>query len=481
MNKTELLEALTMLREGDDVDSSLLPSIEDIRNERRRRSLLAYVEGSTDGYKTGWVHKEICTKLEKFLQDCIDGKSPRLMLFLPPRHGKSQIASKRFPAWSLGNHPELEFIVASYSADLSTSFSTETRELCEGEYHRNVFTEFELGYDQRKNEWSTSKNGMYKSAGVGGSVNGRGADVFIIDDPVKNWEEAYSLTHRERVWNWFTSVAYTRLSPGAGVLLIMTRWHEDDLAGRLLSGKTKDKWEVINYPAIATADEPHRSRGEALHKERYPIEALKDIKDTSSERVWASLYQQKPRIEGGSIIKREWFSIISKEDVPEGMQWRRFWDLAVSSKQTADYSASPKCAMDKEGNLYIDTMLRFKKTWASTKKLIVQMGKLEKIPVGIETVSAFEIALQEVKPLLRGVVPVRGYKVTKDKLTRALPWIDLAERGKVFLVDGHWNEKFLDEVERFDPIKDASHDDQIDGVSGAYQMVKKSKNKPRIL
>lgn len=478
---SSLAETIKALREGED-DGSSLPTAEDVRNEKRRRGLLRYVQDSIPDYKAGWVHEEICEELENFLRECREGKSPRLMLFLPPRAGKSEIASRRFPAWALGHYPDLEFIISSYSADLSTSFSDQTKQLCESDYHRLVFKGFEMGETQKKNEWFTKQGGFYKATGVDGSISGRGADVFVIDDPVKNWQEAYSETNREKTWMWYGAVAYTRLSPGAGILLIMTRWHEDDLAGRILKSETAEQWKLISYPAIATKDEAQRKRGEALHPERYDISRLKDIESTVGPRIWASLYQQTPRVEGGHHIQRDWFNIIAKADVPkEKIQWRRFWDLAIKAKQSSDYTASIRAGMTSNGNLYLMSGLRFKKEWPGTKKIIIQLGRIEKIPIGIETVSAFEIALQEIKPLLKGIVPVRGYQVTTDKLTRALPWIDLAECGKVFLVDGPWIEDFLEECERFDPIKNAYHDDQIDAVSGAYAMVRKASHRPRIL
>jgi predicted phage terminase large subunit-like protein len=193
------------------------------------------------------------------------------------------------------------------------------------------------------------------------------------------------------------------------------------------------------------------------------------------------LYQQRPRIIGGHHLQREWFHIIDKTELPEGLRWRRFWDLAVKAKQSSDFTAGVRCAMDKDGVFYIYNIMKFKRNWFGAKRIIVNTAKAEKIPIGIETVSAFEIAMQEIKQPLYGIVPVRGYNVVKDKLTRAIPWIDLAENGKVILVDGPWIEDFFDEAEHFDPETDAYHDDQIDGVSGGFQMVKRAAHKPGLL
>lgn len=449
-----------------------LPSLESIKAERAKRDLKSFLPNTFPNYKMGWVHEEICAALNQFLQDIIDEKEPRLMITMPPRHGKSFIATERFPAWALGKYPHLEFIIASYGSDKAIEFSQRAREVFRSEYFKTVFPESKFGVSEKLNNWDVVGGGGYKAVGVGGALTGSGAHALIIDDPVKNWEEAVSKTYREKILNWYQSTAYTRLAPGAGVLMIQTRWHESDLAGEAL--KMEDEgWKVLNFPAVAENDEKYRKKGEALHSERYPIERLRKIEKGVGPRVWISLYQQKPRIDGGMHIKREWFNIIPK--APEGLQWRRFWDLAVKAKQQSDHSASFKGAMDREGNFYISTGLHFKREWPNTKKIILQMGKMEKIGVGIEAVSAFEIAVQEIRPALRGICQVKGYTVATDKLSRALPWIDLAENGKVFLVDGMWIPNFLDECEAFDPIKDASPDDQVDAVSGLFKMVNRTK------
>jgi hypothetical protein len=264
------------------------------------------VERFNDRYEAGWVHKDICARLEKFSLDVAERKSPRLMLCVPPRHGKSEIVSRNFPAWHLGKYPEHEFIACSYASDLALGFSRKVREIVRSTEYQMLFPEVELAKDsQRADQWNTTHSGGYAAAGVGGPITGKGASILVIDDPVKNREEADSESIRQSIWDWYTSTAYTRLAPGGVVLIIQTRWHDDDLSGRLLMQMAKeegDDWEVIEYPAIATEDERYRRKGEALHPARYPLDALRRIKRAIGDRDWSALYQQKPVADDGDFF-----------------------------------------------------------------------------------------------------------------------------------------------------------------------------------
>ena len=460
-------------------------AIEIEKGKRSRGRLAHFVQNSFEGYEMGWVHKELCEVLEQFEQDILDKKSPRLLISMPPRHGKSMIVSERFPAWFLGRNPRLDVACTSYAASLAEEFSKKARDLCNTEWYRSVFPKFSFGNTGQLKKWNTDKGGHYFGLGVGGGFTGKGAHCLLIDDSVKDHEDAYSPTKRETVWNWYLSVANTRIMPGGGILVMQTRWHKDDLTGRILE-EMKDpnypQFKQVFYPAIAEKDEEHRKIGEALHPDRFPLKDLKIIKRSVGDRVWTSLYQQKPRKEGGAYIKSEWFDgkKIPMSEVPEGLKWVRYWDLAIKAKETNDNTASSSGAMDKEGNLYIRHQKAFKTEWGDTKRTIVNLAKRESIPVGIENVAAMEIAVQEVKKELRGLVSVSGIPSTKDKLTRALPWIDLAENGKMYLVRDDdesvdWIPDFLNEAEDFDPMQSKQTDDRIDSVSGIYSMVYKKR------
>ena len=248
-------------------------------------------------YIVGDMHRQICEKLEAVER----GEIKRLMIFTPPRHGKSELVSKRLEAWLLGRNPKKQIISASYGADLASDFGRDVRNIVASKEYETIFPQVKLAEDsQSKNRWHTNHGGSYVSAGVGSAITGRGADLLNIDDPVKDRAEAESETVREGVWNWYVSTAYTRLMPGGSVILTMTRWHEDDLAGRLLEAEKSggDKWEVLRLPAI---DE----HGRALWPERYDEKALNGIRAAIGEREFGALYQQNPKPAGTSFFEVE--------------------------------------------------------------------------------------------------------------------------------------------------------------------------------
>lgn len=330
-----------------------------------RKRLLPFVYRFNKEYQAGWVHKDICLRLEQFAQDVLDKKSPRLMITCPPRTGKSILASTMFPAWFLGNNPDKEMIICSYSASLSMTFSRAIREVLRDERYQNVFKDTILHKDSQSVEnWQTTKRGGLLAAGVGGPITGRGAHCLIIDDPVKNYEEAASATNRESVWNWWSSTAYTRLAPGGGVLGIMTKWHHDDLFGRIINqSKEAQKqgfdvidWEEVKYPAIAEEDEEYRKAGEALHPERYDLKQLMSIKATITPRDWAALYQQSPTLDEGAYFDRQFFRYYGEGEEhqrPKLLNIYQTWDLALGQKEQHDYTVGMTFGVDTNDDIYI--------------------------------------------------------------------------------------------------------------------------------
>lgn len=227
------------------------------------------------------------------------------MIFMPPRHGKSELASRKFPAFYLGHHPHDEFISASYSGDLAIDFGRDVRNLMQEPTYKALFPNTALSDDsQSKNKLHTRRSGMYFAVGVGGSTTGRGANVLNIDDPVKDRATAESPVERDNLWDWYKSVAFPRLMPGGAIVLTMTRWHEDDLAGRILNQEAEggEQWEKLILPAI---DE----NGNALWPSAYPVSTLKNIRETIGPHDWASLYEQRPRPIGGSFFNEEDFLV----------------------------------------------------------------------------------------------------------------------------------------------------------------------------
>ncbi len=270
--------------------------IEAARRELARRHLIDFTQYTNPLYRPAAHHRRICDRLEAIERGEID----RLMIFMPPRHGKSELASKRFPAWCLGREPKRQIIGASYNSDLATDFGRNVRNIVAEREFAEVFPEVSLAPDSRAaNRLNTNHGGAYVAAGVGTAVTGRGADIALIDDPFKDREEADSERRRDLVWDWYRSTLFTRLTPGGAIVLIQTRWHEDDLAGRLLAHDGA-QWEVLELPAIDAA-------GEALWPKWYDLPTLERIRRTIGPREWSALYQQRPAPDEGTYFQRGWF------------------------------------------------------------------------------------------------------------------------------------------------------------------------------
>jgi predicted phage terminase large subunit-like protein len=307
-----------------------------LRRREARRDLIAFSRYTLPTYEEAGHHRMIADRLEAVER----GDIKRLMIFMPPRHGKSELASRRFPAWYLGRNPKAEVIAASYNSDLAADFGRDVRGIVNSEEYRRLFP-VELRQDSKAaDRWHTSEGGAYRAAGVGTAMTGRGADLLLIDDPVKDREEADSELRRERVWDWYRSTAYTRLSPNGRVVVIQTRWHEDDLSGRLLEAMADD-WEVLSLPAVL-------STGEALWPERFPLDRLDAIKRTVGPREWSALFMQRPQPDEGTFFQRQWFGEWS--ELPK-LSLYGTSDYAVTDSG-GDYTVHRVWGVDSEGVLY---------------------------------------------------------------------------------------------------------------------------------
>lgn len=303
-------------------------------------------------YRPNWHHEEIASVLESIANGEFAKQGFKILILeVPPRHGKSQQATIDFPCWYLGKNPDKEVITACYSADLALDFGGKAKNLIESEEYQDIFNNIHLRPDEKsKAKWRTNKGGSYTATGVGGAITGRGANIFIIDDPLKNREEANSEVIRNKQWEWFTSTAYTRLEPNGVVVLILTRWHLDDLAGRILANKELQKvTKVICFPAIAIEDEKFRKQGEALWEKKYNLEALEQIKNTIGVYDWSALYQQNPVLTENQEFKQEWFKYRTREEI-DRLDTRRFLtiDTALSEKTSADYTGICENYVDRE-------------------------------------------------------------------------------------------------------------------------------------
>lgn len=422
-----------------------------------RGDLAFFLEYESQGAWKRAKHLELlCEKLQQIEQ----GNLKRLMVYMPPRHGKSEVCTKKFPAWYLGRNPNKEVIISSYSADLANDFSEIARNTIRDKGY--IFGK-ELSSDSSaKKKWGLEGyRGGLAAAGVGGPITGRGANVFIIDDPIKNWEEARSETIRDKIWNWYQTVARTRLTPNGAIVLVMTRWHEDDLAGRLLE-QEGEKWEVIDFPAIAEENDIlGREPGEPLWPERYDIKELNDIKSTMLRRLWLALYQGKPRKdEEGALWDYDMIDYVN--EYPELQRIVVAVDPAVSKKKSSDETGIIVAGKSAAGFAYVledRTIKASPNGWA--KKTVNGYKKYNADRVVGEVNQGGDM----VESTVRTVDSYTSYKAvraTRGKQIRAEPVAALYEQGKVFHVREF--EKLEDELTSWSPESSNDSPNRLDAL-----------------
>lgn len=430
-----------------------------------RESLAGFTLATKPDFDLTPFHEEICRALD----EVVSGDCRRLILTMPPRHGKSELVSRRLPAFFLGHHPGAQIISTSYGFELAKVFSRDVRRIMQGETFAALFPETTLAPDSNAIErWETAQGGAYLAQGVGGSITGHGADLLICDDLISNREQAESETQLAKTWDFFTGSLLTRLHPGARVVVIMTRWSNGDPVGRILAGEDAGAWRLLHFPALADDGSP-------LWPERYGKEALESIRRSVGTYDFESLYQGRPFARGGQYIRRSWFDTIDEDALPAGLVWWRGIDLAVSTKATADYTASVRVAKHTERgatHFFVAGGLCARMDWPEAKRRLVALCAAERSRVCVEAVAGFAVAHRELEEALRGSCFVRRVGATKDKLTRALPWIAAAETGRLVLVrskrgSNDWLETFLAQAEAFP--SNGAHDDLIDAVSIAYE------------
>ena len=314
-----------------------------------RSRLITYVENTFPGYDAAPHIVEMATHLEAIERGDID----RLLIIEPPRHGKSLLVSQRFPAWYMGRNPTDEVIHCSYGGELVSGFGRRLRNLMLSDEHTSVFPECRLATDSKAaNLWHTSQDGVYVAAGVGGPITGRGAHLLLIDDPVKSREEAESETMRNRAWDWYQNDAYTRLMRNGGrIVCVSTRWHEDDLVGRLLNDQAKggDQWTMLHHQAI-------RNDGSVLWPAKYPLEVLERTKRAIGPRAWQSLYQGDPTPEAGAYFKRDWITMAPMPPKEE-LRYYGASDYAVTD-DGGDYTVHAVVGIDTIGRMWLVDLWR---------------------------------------------------------------------------------------------------------------------------
>jgi predicted phage terminase large subunit-like protein len=443
-------------------------------------SLLAFSVVTDRNFQPFWHHRVIADKLEQVER----GELKRLIITLPPRSGKSYLTTQKFPVWYLGKHPEKEVIVAAYSAELAETFGFLSRDIALGEATKAVFNLNIRSDSQAKDHWMTDKGGGYRAVGAGGSVTGVGAHLIIMDDLIKNNEEAESQTTRDKLWTWYISTLYTRLYSGAAVILVTTRWHLDDIAGRLMAEEVNggDHWEVINIPAIAETDESYpvgekfieRKAGEVIEPKLFSKEEVLQKKNVLGSFYFSALYQGQPISSENQEFRKDNFKYIELDEVLK-MTTRRFMtiDTAISKKASGDYTGITLNFVNRENKWHVMTW-KLRVSPQELMEFIFKTWKQHNVEqIGIEKT----IYLMAVKPYFDEEMRKRNQfpyvtelahnQINKEVRIRAL--LPYYESGSVYHIKGR-----IDGLEEeLLTFPKGRHDDVLDSLSYQTQVVKK--------
>jgi len=398
----------------------------------------------------------------------------RLIVTMPPRHGKSLTVSRLFPAWHLGRNAHHRVMLTCYGQSLANKHSRAARNFINNPRYAQIFDTALAPDSQSVMEWDTNDTygeGGMSALGVLGAATGKGAHILIGDDLLRGRKDAESSTIRDSVWDAWNDDLYTRLEPGGAIILMHTRWHEDDPVGRTLKREGAD-WVELKLPALAEEDDVMgRAIGEALWAERYDRPTLLKTEQKLGPYSFSAEYQQSPSPAEGGILKKKWFKIIPAVLDSDIVQVVRYWDLAMSEKKSADYTAGLKLAELANGEAVILDVARGKVELADLPKFLkaTMLKDGKSVRQGFENKGYMTRAIQQVvKDAELRQYSIKGYDVEGDKLTRLLPAAARASLEMIHLLEGYWNDDFLDEATSF---PNGAHDDQIDGLSGAWNML----------
>jgi len=394
------------------------------------------------------------------LLDLAGGKINRLIINMPPQHGKSELISKYFPVWYLGHNPDHNVILVSYQADYAAEWGKKAKDLFE-EVGPTYFGKSLKKRTGSRYRWSINGfNGGMKTTGISGSITGKSADIIIIDDPIKNESEALSPVWRERVWNFFRATAYTRLSPTGKFIIIMTRWHYDDLCGRILENKDEfGEWEVVSLPAIATEDYDliGRMKGEALFPRRYDIFNLMDKQKTLGPFWFSAEYQQEPIASEYQIFNKDKWLYYDINNPPKFSTIIQSWDTAFKENELNDYSACETWGIY-NNNFYLIDIWRGKVLFPKLETTVIELSNLYKPNLILIEDAA---SGQDLIPVLKRDTKLNIKKITPmNKVIRAHAISPLIEQGRVFLPSkASWLPTFLNEHAKF---PNGKNDDLVD-------------------
>jgi predicted phage terminase large subunit-like protein len=449
----------------------------DMLEERERRAsmysargdMLDFAKHVYPGFKVGPQHR----KLAKIFQDVVDGKKKRVIINIAPRMGKSEFSSYLFPAYFLGNFPNKKIIMGTHTAGLSEDFGRRVRNLLDTEEYSEIFPNTQIAADQSAaGKWSTGAGGQYYAVGVGGALAGRGADLFVIDDPHSEQDiKTNSRATFDNAWSWFQTGPLQRLMPGGAIIIIMTRWSLIDLTGRLIDYNIKNPestpWEVVELPAILNEGEEDEK---SLWPAQWPLEQLKATREQLDPRYWNAQYMQNPTSDMSAVISRKDWKIWDKEDPPTCDYVIQSWDTAHEVKTTSDYSACTTWGVwynEEDGNspnvILLDAF-KDRMTFPELKEIALKHYKEWKPDAFIvEKKAAGGPLIQELR---RVGIPVQEFSPSRgnDKMVRLNAVADLFTSGKVWAPDTRWAREVIEEVASF-PV--GEHDDFVDTCTQA--------------
>lgn len=476
-----------------DINLADFPDLDELNVMLARQRFIDFVTYTMDTYSVNWHHAAIAEQLDKFAK----GEIKKMMLFVPPQHGKSQLSSRHLPAYLLGRNPNCRVAICSYSDDLAGGFAKAAQRIMDSEEYQKVFPETKIPKKGSQGEYARNadlcqvidKTGYMLSLGVGNGITGKSVDMAIIDDPIKGRADAESDSYRKRLQDWYVDELLTRLNNKSQILILLTRWHEDDLAGWLLKKDEQrvkqgldPEWTVVTYPAIKEADytapgDP-REPGEALWEEMHSAERILEQK-LKSERTYNSLYQQRPSTPDGNLFKTSEFSVISMAEFTDRMKNRKLaWDFYVDgayTEKTSNDETGIYCSASWNNNVYIrksiGVRMEFPDLCEYLPKFVKDHGyQRSRSTIYVEPKASGISIVQSLKRTTK--LNVKKYKWPicdgerlddKDKVTRANSLAPSINSGRIILIeDGTgWTKTFLEQVAAFPNSK---ADDQVDNM-----------------
>jgi len=448
------------------------------------KSYLSYIAFRYPSYRFSKHHILIAQALMKIES----GDLKRLIVTMPPRHGKTMSISEFFPTWYIGRNPTHQIIATTYSWERSGDVGRKVRNLMIDPVHMDIFPHCTLNIGSKSiNKLTTDQEGTYFSVGVGGAVVGRGANLFIIDDPVKNREEAESARSREKLWDWYRAVAYTRLMPGGAVIVVATRWHFDDLIGRLIEQMAHENWTVLNLPAICDEEDDLLGReiGTPLWETDYPIETLDLIKETIGTREWNAQYQQRPLPAKGGLMDLGWLNkynfakwaaietrlvLKATKRIEFPFELKRIvisWDTAFKEEEMNDPTAGTVWGISKDNKFYLLNVINKRMRFPALRQKVIATWEkymalgLGAVPVLIEDKASGQSLIHDLQ--MNTTIPVIKVPADANKKVRFEAATPTMEAGRVYFPDkSRWLVEAETQLIRFPLWK---FDDIVDSIS----------------